>query len=242
MTKDNVLALYESGKSPKEIAEIIGITSKSVCRRLNRAGIRLPVGKPPKYTVNTSFFETWSPQMAYVLGFIITDGCIEGNSVVIAQKEREILEHIRDAMGANFPIKHRINTHGGNIYSLRVSRKEIVEDLRRLGVTERKSLTVRFPAIPDEYLPHFLRGVIDGDGWVHPKGYVINITTGSTDFAEGLRQVFEDYGLNTRITKDTAFRVWVSGKADVNRLGSLLYEESGGLFVSRKASRFNISA
>ena len=40
------------------------------------------------------------------------------------------------------------------------------EDLIRLGVTPRKSLTLKFPKIPIKLVNHFIRGYFDGDGCV----------------------------------------------------------------------------
>ena len=36
----------------------------------------------------------------------------------------------------------------------------------------------------------FIRGVIDGDGYIRKKGYEISITTGSLEFAEQLKNSF----------------------------------------------------
>ena len=44
--------------------------------------------------------------------------------------------------------------------------KEIKKDLEQFGISSNKSLTVPFPDVPKEFLPSFVRGVIDGDGWV----------------------------------------------------------------------------
>src|SRR5690625_5997972 len=70
-----------------------------------------------------------------------------------------------------------------------------------MGISEGKSRVVEFPEVPDEYLSHFIRGVIDGDGWVQDRGYVMNVTNASKSFAESLHDIFNDRGLNGRITE-----------------------------------------
>lgn len=69
-----------------------------------------------------------------------------------------------------------------------------------MDITAKKSLTVPFLTVPEEYLPSFVRGVIDGDGWVVSEGYQMNVTSGSFNFAEGLLEVFQSWNLKSDIT------------------------------------------
>jgi hypothetical protein len=178
--------------------------------------------------------------MAYVLGFILTDGCITGNTISIAQKEPEVLERIRIAMECTAPIKRRKNGKY-HIHTLSINRKSMVEDLAAFGLGEKKSLTVGLPYLPPEYLPHFIRGVIDGDGWVQDRGYVVNVTSGSLNFSQALTNVFINEGLNARLAEDgPVYRIWVSGKQDVRRLGEWIYADCGDLLLERKRARFEV--
>jgi DNA-binding transcriptional regulator WhiA len=200
------------------------------------------LGRKAKYRVNTAFFKTWSPEMAYVLGFVLTDGTIDGNTFTIAQKNRAILERVNAAMQSNYPIRQRSNNGNSSIFTLKINRQEMVEDLRRLGIAENKSRTVEFPDVPKLYLPHFIRGVIDGDGWVQDRGYVMNITSASPLFAYYLHELFNLCKFNGKITKQNgAYRVWVTGKSDIIRLGRWIYRGSGDLFLPRKRERFEVN-
>lgn len=143
-------------------------------------------------------------------------------------------------MSSDYLVKKRDNG-SSSIYLLNITRKQVVDDLRRLGITESKSRTVAFPNVPEEYTRHFLRGVIDGDGWVHERGYVVNVTSGSALFAQGLHAEFQRRGFNGRLDDcGGVYRVWVSGKNDVARLCQWLYEDCGELFLPRKYERFSI--
>ncbi|MGG1594896.1 LAGLIDADG family homing endonuclease [Terribacillus saccharophilus] len=236
ITKQDVISRYHNGDSTETIASLAGVSSRYIRQVLSEAGVA--IRHRTKYSVNESFFSEWSSEMVYVLGFVVTDGCISKNTLSIAQRDPEILRRISEAMSSNIPINER--THNGNpISKLDISRKAIVRDLASLGVMERKSLTYAMPSIPGEYLPHFLRGIIDGDGWVHPKGYTMTITTGSAVFADQLAQVFEHNGYNVRVHKNSgAYRITVSGKDDIARLGRWLYDDCGVLFIERKRERF----
>jgi hypothetical protein len=72
----------------------------------------------------------------------------------------------------------------------------------KLGVWPQKSYSVKVPKIPNEYLSHFVRGVIDGDGSIRyfkrPRSpyFEIMIASGSKDFIWGLRQAIKS-AINT---------------------------------------------
>ncbi|MBI3255911.1 MAG: hypothetical protein HYZ63_02980, partial [Candidatus Andersenbacteria bacterium] len=85
-------------------------------------------------------------------------------------------------------------------YVLQIGSRRIYERLIELGFTEKKSLTLKFPSIPDEFLCHFVRGYLDGDGCVffgkykrHDRkkdSYVLmtSFTCGSRKFLVCLKQ------------------------------------------------------
>src|SRR5699024_2389518 len=152
------------------------ITSRGVRYILGKYDVKLRGRRRINgYKVDEDFFKEWSNEMAYVLGFVFTDGSISNNTLTISQIERYILEEINKAMTSDCSITRRANGKN-DIYTLIINRKEIVDDLKRLGITESKSRTMEFPNVPAEFLPHFIRGVVDGDGWVQDRGYVMNVT------------------------------------------------------------------
>jgi hypothetical protein len=239
ISKQDVIDRYRDGATTKSIAESAGCTPRYIRIVLRKAGENIERTRGiTKYSVNERFFREWSPEMAYVLGFILTDGCVTGNTLSISQANDLILRKIKAAMESEHPVIARKNG-SSRLFTLHIGRKSMVADLLALGITEKKSLTVGFPNVPRNYMPHFIRGVIDGDGWAHHKAYTMNVTSGSDPFSEGLRDVFESRELNTRITYQNQInRIWVSGKDDVNRLGRWIYRDCGDLFLPRKRERF----
>ena len=134
-----------------------------------------------KYQVNSSFFEKWTPEMAYILGYIFADGSLEdasylrGKYLRITSKDEEILLKIKKILNSSHklqlrkPIKinFKKSTYFSKVlYLLRIGDHKIFDDLINLGVTTRKSLTLKFPEIPTLFFPHFVRGYFDGDGSV----------------------------------------------------------------------------
>ena len=226
--------MHNEGKSTKVIAEHFGVTSSAILLRYKVIGIDVSnKRRTPQYKVNERFFNDWSSDMAYVLGFILTDGNVSGNTISIAQKEIEPLNAIASMLEAeNKPYK------SGNIHVLSIYRKSIVESLERLGISEKKSLTVELPEVPGEYLADFIRGVIDGDGWVHAKGYVVTITSGSESFANQLTTRLKAAGFPFKWNHDGyAYRIKLSGKDEVRRLGAWLYANPTAFSIERKRQR-----
>lgn len=243
MTERNadIARRYLNGESTDAIATHYGISDRQVRNILTKLNVPRRKGRNPIYEINTDFFKTWTNDMAYVLGFILTDGNIVGNVFSISQVNNEILTKINEVMASTYPIHKRKNGRS-YLYNLTIYRRNMVDDLKAIGITENKSTTIEMPDIPAEYMADFIRGVIDGDGWVQDRGYVMNITTASEIFAEQLRDVFEGMGLNTRIAiQSNAYRVWVSGKNDVIKLAEWLYGNEPRLYLERKRERFYVN-
>ena len=51
-------------------------------------------------------------------------------------------------------------------YKLALISDKLVSDIEKLGVVERKTLTLTFPDLREDLIPHFIRGYFDGDGSV----------------------------------------------------------------------------
>lgn len=124
----------------------------------------------PRLKINEDYFKKWSSNMAYILGFILSDGCIvkskrKGHSdslkFGIYFKDIDILEKIKRSLKS----KHKIS-RSADAFHLSIASQIIVDDLKSLGVTYRKSLSEHVPKIPKVFIRDFIRGFVDGDGSV----------------------------------------------------------------------------
>ncbi|MCM3743105.1 hypothetical protein M3193_03015 [Sporosarcina luteola] len=202
-----------------------------------------PIGRRRIHKVNEDFFKTWSHEMAWVLGFFITDGHVNKkvHSVYLAQKDEDLLRKVASLMDANPTIAK--GTGIRTTPMLIINSKIIKQDLERLGITPNKSYSVAFPNVPEAFLPAFVRGVIDGDGWVQDRGYVMNVTTASELFANGLFAVFQNWNLRSETTSEltksgkTIYRIWVKGKRALPKLADIIYDGAGELFNDNKRIR-----
>jgi hypothetical protein len=192
------------------------------------------------------FFKTWSPDMAYRLGYWFADGNMysqwscKSYVVSIGSKDVEHLEVLRGIIG----VGKLTRITGSDVFKLVICRKEMYDDLLRLGGTERKSLTLAWPEVPVEYLAHFVRGYIDGDGsltWhtpgnsVHPLISVVGTRAFLTGMAAATQEAtgipmpvchFEKGSSNTWTVK------WYGIRAKC--LAIWLYQSNAGLGLARK--------
>ena len=127
--------------------------------------------------INKDFFKTWTPEMAYVLGFFAADGYITinkrgGHFFSIDIKDKELIWKIKEAIQSEHAISVRKRAGGQyTSYRLQIGSIEMCADLQRLGFNARKTNNLRVPKVPSEYFNHFVRGYFDGDGNVW-CGYV----------------------------------------------------------------------
>jgi len=118
-------------------------------------------------TLNQDFFKTWSSEMAYVLGFFVADGNMIKNKrgahfIAFYRTDKDIIEKIKFLLKSSHKISakdRRIENPKWKLaYQLQIGSKEVFDDLTKLGMTPNKSLTIRMPKVPIQFLSHFLRG------------------------------------------------------------------------------------
>lgn len=128
----------------------------------------------PRLKVNEDYFKKWSSNMAYILGFIFADGGIvkvtyNGSSDKLGfgqnKKDIDILEKIKQEFSAEQTL-----SIGKKYVHFSIFSQVIVDDLKRLGVSYRKSFRKsrgKIPNIPQKYIRDFIRGIVDGDGSIN---------------------------------------------------------------------------
>ena len=108
--------------------------------------------------------------MAYILGFFSADGYITvnkrgGQFCCIQITDKKLLEEIKKAIKSEHKISTRVGGRNeSTLYRLQIGSIEMCDDLRKLGLRERKTKSLVVPNVPDKYLADFARGYFDGDG------------------------------------------------------------------------------
>lgn len=171
----------------------------------------------------------WSHKMGYLVGFIAADGNLYSHkgyevSLTVHEKDKEILNHAAIILGGT--IIYRPTLH---CYTLRIFSKMFFDILFNLGIHPKKSLTLTFPNIPQNYIRDFVRGYFDGDGSVcykqHKKGVIASFC-GTKEFLLELRNILNkntDISNNASISKDGNIYVLSFGKKDTIKLSNWIY-------------------
>lgn len=265
LKKEELRRLYlREKKSLEDIARLYGSSRVAVwkyCKseriaRRGRSDARLEAqkrGKVPQgyFDINENFFNKWSPEMAYVLGLIATDGCVsKSGAVSLCINDRDLLEKVRLAMRSEHTIK--AHKHQKALYGFRFTREKLTADLKKLGILPKKSLTIGFPEVPALYMTDFIRGVFDGDGSVFFDSRSKNcpvrtkFVSSSVEFIEKLESVLQGLGMPARKiyqqpTKNGISYMFRYSHKDSEKLYLIMYKDvRNDLFLARKYDKFHI--
>jgi hypothetical protein len=219
----------------EELVQHLGRTEQAIQVRASMLGMQ-------RYVDPYKFFETWTEQSAYVIGFFAADGWIskrgpESIRIGFGQKDRDVLDSIRDAIGVGEVYPKSNGMHRYYIQSVRVY--ERLCDIFGNDV-HGKSHTLQWPNIPDEYVRHFLRGSVDGDGSLFRNNqdhlWRFDYTTSSKSFIDSVVDVVEQMTgvhLNPGINKINVWHARTSGIKAVC-LADWLYRDAA-IALKRKA-------
>lgn len=166
-----------------------------------------------KMGIDECYFDNVDNQdKAYILGFLYADGSnYIGNEkhrayqikLTLKADDIDILERMRAKMGIERKITiFTRKTDGRQYASLTVKNKHMSLRLNELGVVPAKTFVTRFPEfLSDELVPHFIRGLLDGDGCIAKSLKTVQFA-GSHGLMCALVDKFEKYlGFTAHIVK-----------------------------------------
>lgn len=183
--KEKIISQYNSGVSLSAIAASYGCSRKPIRRIVVDSGttIRTNDESIRKYSANYNYFDNIdTPNKAYILGFLYADGCNYMNNstftyhwiLQLNRNDREILERMKNELEYSGPISdttrfdHNMNRAYSTLY---ICGRHMCEALDRCGVSPRKTTSTTFPEwLQTDLIPHFIRGLMDGDGCINNIG------------------------------------------------------------------------
>lgn len=166
--RDDILRRFDSGESCHSIAISLGCYDQPVTNLIKRyreiKSLRHNQG-------NTRYFQNIdTTSKAYLVGFIAADGCIQnftkssiGLSITIHKKDECVLDFLKKELGCENPV-YRVRKDEHCRFT--IANKDLVSDLEKLGIGQRKSLTLSnfLENIPKQFRKAAVLGYFDGDG------------------------------------------------------------------------------
>lgn len=202
-TKEEYEFLYLTLGLPMDALGRLLRGKSRIHRDLTDFGIAIrSISEQKLHRYKVDFLKTWSPQMAWVLGLFYTDGYITDGKASVASIDVELLSKAGALLFKQFKIHDQLQPDGKNrILTIAIHHPEMLADLRSLGLEDRKSLTMKFPNVPDDYIRHFIRGCWDGDGGftVSNGKLTAHYTCGSLPFIQRLADELFKAGVSRRL-------------------------------------------
>lgn len=218
-----------------------------------------------KYHVNNNYFSCIDNEWkAYWLGFLYADGCNDMSSCCIRLRlqARDVghIQSFKDSLQSDAPIK-KITSHphmvNGRLvgateqYEINVCNLQLCQQLNSLGCVPNKTYVLQFPSynqVPKRFMRHFIRGFLDGDGWISYNekektpylGFI-----GMEQFLISLRDfIVAECGVRTvairkRKSRETAAKeiTW-SSFLDCEKIYNYLYNGCN-IYLERKLKKFD---
>ena len=241
-------------KNPKPFthyAKKLGVTGPAIRMWFKKAGIKaIPQSiLQRKYKVDEEYFNNVDSQdKAYIIGFLYADGwnseSREAVYLSLKEEDKYILDSMTRLLQPKKPlrfIKKRKDSYS-NSYRLCIENLAISKQLKSLGVLGCKTFLLKFPEwLESKLIPHFIRGYMDGDGWVGVKSCSL---VGTTDFCAYISKI-----LSTRLGITTYTRtrhpdrnhnirqLEVNGRLQTIKFLDWIYKNAN-LYLFRKYDRY----
>lgn len=208
-------------------------------------------------TIDSEYFQNIdTPIKAYLLGFILGDGCLSGTNrrypfltITLNKKDRVILEKLKEE-----------TKYSGKIYELSrdqvrivICHKSITEGLIKHGVEPRKSLTMPniLPLVQEEFRTPLILGLFDADGsclvrdatyfnTARQKIYTNRKQAVQIRVTEAMAYaIIEHLGIKTYhvSTKDAIANLTISSKSEFTKFFNSVYT-SCDFYLERKYEKF----
>jgi hypothetical protein len=150
----------------EQVAGRFGLGATTISRRLRELGIRARPRGPIASPSSARDPLVWTPDLAYAVGLIATDGNLskKPGRIAIMSNDTDLLDLVRRRLRLNTDIRPHRGGYGTRCHHLAWSDRRFYDWLANVGLTPAKSLTLGPLAVPDEYFADFFRGCVDGDG------------------------------------------------------------------------------
>lgn len=260
INEQEIIDLYKSGLTGYEIEKKVGYCHGYIYQILKKNNIELvdPSISHSKYDVNRNIFNNINIRWkAYFVGMIFGDGNLSkiGRiSIGLLETDRNVLDFFNEKILNNsriLTIKEATTTKGlnGKIYNIKskvcfeVTCQQITKDLRKIGLHENKSHTIKYPLF-NGFEGDFIRGIFDSDGCIYynqkEKRKELSLI-GSKYLMESIRNILDKNGMhfNPVGRMSSIYRLRTSKLDMIKNFYNFIYQNGYDVCLERKRQKFH---
>ena len=253
--KDLIIKMYEVDRiSTAAIGKKFNVTDHTVSSYLKSLGCNVS-RKRSRTPILSNYFEKIDTQnKAYFLGLIAADGsvfqCNKGKIVFsISLIDKDLLDLLYiEICGSDKlvrEVKRKYRDGSSKMYEIKFSDEIFTNNLISNGILINKTFTLDFPNIDEEFISHYIRGYLDGDGTVYKfSGKLFIAFYGNKIFIPKLRDyLFNNNILETKyaiIDRGNHCSIHISSKKANLSMYNYIYNNSN-IYLKRKKSIFDFA-
>lgn len=194
----------------------------------------------------------WSPNFAYAIGLLVTDGCLskDGRHIDLTSKDKDqIVTFIKCLSLTNKIGIKKSSTSSKLYYRTQWSDVNFYKFLCSIGLMPNKSKIIESIKVPDKYFFDFLRGHFDGDGhfyaywdqrWKSSYMFYTVFNSASKKHIEWLQKIiFKKIKINGHINKSRSVFQLKYAKKESLKLLSKIYYNKNTPYLKRKHLKIN---
>lgn len=213
-----------------QIGKKINRTKSAVQNKAKELGLK----RESKFDFNKEAFSKIDNQdIAYWIGFIYADGYVWIDKktrhyelgIELAKRDCEHLKKFNKFLNGNLQVKYRMReglvdkSKINEMSIIKLYSKQIVQDLISYGVIPNKTYESNeniLNNIPNQFKIDFIRGFLDGDGWITKKGKRFGMCSVNIELLKGIQRYLNiEYGIKSILN--------LSGRAKENGRNLDLY-------------------
>ena len=193
----------------------------------------------------------WSPNFAYAIGLLTTDGSlsIDGRHIEITSKDEEQLRNFIKCLNIKSKIGLKYSSFGKPCKRVQFGDVNFYKFLINIGLMPRKTKIIRAVKIPKNYFFDFLRGHFDGDGsfysywdprWRSSYMFYSSFVSASKYHIDWLQELIHGFlKIKGHITKSVNNSVYQLkyAKAESLKLLPKIYYDKDVICLSRKRQK-----
>lgn len=242
---EKALELYQNGFSIAKVSLELHMGEATISKYLKYKGIELRDKRSRIHDKNLNhnyFSKIDTEEKAYWLGFLFADGSIVNSrynavSLELASVDQNHLVKFKETVNSINPIRQRKNR---DTYMFRINSNCMVNDLCSYGCIPNKTNNgyIELNKIPNQFYGDFLRGYLDGDGYIDKRRYRIIYTVKLYKIALSLIEMLNELGISTKIHSEKSYyRINIESKDNFFKCLNSLYSQAH-IYLDRKYTTY----